>query len=406
MAAIDRLTSLIEQEMDLIEKDSQQLQDHADYWQNVRTQHSLKYAARKQGLSRLGMHIMPSCCVSAVKAKQAIQMHLLCSSLCRTRWANELWTLTDCSWERFSTPPKDCFKKEPSVVEVIFDRDPSNRVWYTLWNACFFLTENGWFKTRCSADSSGCYYTDMFGQKVYYHLFRDDATQFSTTGTWQLLNESSLISSSTHPEDLDCFDGLPPDFLTRTSQPGDRDTTTGRRADTANRTEPNSPVSSSTSSVHDRDSRSGLRERGGGLSPGGERDIGLSTSGLQCAGSLSPSLADLSPGSEEEVPADSSEAPLHPEVQENLISGPEQLCLLVSGTVNRVKCFRHRCRHHHRTKYCNATTTLQIVGEGKSRKGQAMMLLTFKDRRQRESFLFGVTMPPGMEVKKLTMRAE
>lgn len=406
MAATEHLTSLIEQEMNLIEKDSSSLEDHVQYWGNVRRQHMLKYAARNQGLKRLGMHLLPPCCVSAVKAKQAIEMHLLCASLCSTRWANDPWTLTDSSWERFCTPPKNCFKKEPRVVEVIYDEDSSNRVWYTLWDCCLFLTDKGWYQTRCAADSNGCYYIDMMGARVYYHSFADDARQFSTTGKWDLLNETSVISSSTHPAEVE-FDGIPPDFVLRGQHPGEpQGTSTGDHG--APRTQPNSPVSSSTSSHDNGDSRSGIRECSL-PSPGGARNCRFGSTGSSNSGSLSPGLAPVSQRSEEEVRPDSSREapPSSPEnEEEQLLGGPQQVCLLVRGSVNRVKCFRHRCRHHHRRKYRHVTTTLQIVGEGNGRLGEAMMLFTYTNWEQREQFLRSVTVPPGVKITKLTMHAD
>lgn len=369
-------------------------------------QHTLKYVARKRGLHRLGMHVMPTTCISAHKARQAIQMQLLCSSLCQTRWANDPWTLTDTSWERFETPPKDCFKKDAKVVEVIFDGDRSNIVWYTIWNVCYFLTENGWFKTRCFADSTGCYYTDMYSQKVYYQLFGQDAVQFSKTGTWEVLTEPSVISSSTHPDDVDCFDGIPPDFLLRRHS-GEYSASTGPPpADVA---EPVSPSRNSSSSHADGDSRSGLRGPSL-LSSGGSRNNSHSPSRPGPSGCIPNCLAELPPGGQEEVPADStnSSESTHLQVEEDhqLLKGSEELCLLVRGTVNKVKCFRHRCKTIHRHRYCEVTTTLQIVGEGSARKGQAMMLFTYTDRQQRENFLSSVTFPPGMNVKRVTMHAE
>lgn len=403
MAAISRLTSYIEKEMDLIELDSHQLSDHVTYWETVRKQETLKYAAREQGLHRLGMHVVPPCSVSATRAKQAIQMQILCSSLMQTRWANEPWTLADTSWERFTTPPKEFLKKQARVVEVIFDKDPSNRVWYTVWDACYYVTDYCWVKTRCSADSTGCYYFDMSGDRVYYHYFEKDAQQFSRTGVWEVLTENCLISSSTHPGDVE-VDGIPPDLAVRGRRPGEpQDPSTGVHS--ADRAQPSSPVCSTTSSHSDGESRSGLRQRGY-LSPGRARDSGLRPSRRGSSGSLSPGLADVPSGREEEVPVDSSDQARSAHSEEQLLTAQQQPCLIVTGSVNQVKCFRHRCKSYHRRKYCNATTTVQIVGQGKERKGKALMLLTYTSSEQRDIFMETVSIPRGMQLQKMTMHAE
>ncbi|QYI89525.1 E2 early protein [Bos taurus papillomavirus 33] len=415
MAACERLTSLLEQEMDLIEKDSDRLQDQILYWLTVKWQHTLKCAAKQRGLNRLGMHSLPPCGISAHLAKQAIEMHMYCASLNETQWANDSWTLQDCSRERLETPPKNCFKKGPKVVEVIFDEDPSNRVWYTLWNFCYFYTENGWFETSCYADKIGCYYLDMTGVSVYYHRFEDDARNFSKTGSWKLLNSNDYCvpSSSTHPEDVDWPDSLPPDCFGRQSGPArgpaeDCEPTAG--AVPTDRAESSSPVCSSTNNLDSGRSRCGPWQRSLS-SPGGERDIDPRSAGPSFESSLPGGVEPVSQRSEKEGSAADSSfgAPSAEgeEEEEGLLKGPQRHCLLVTGSVNRVKCFRHRVKHHHRRKYKDITTTLQIVGdEGSSRKGQAMIIITFSSRTHRDNFKNSVTLPTGMKCKPFLMQAE
>lgn len=406
MTATERLTSALETQMDLIEKDSNVLEDHVAYWEAVRKEHTLKCAARKKGLQRIGPYACPPCSVSSTLAKQAIQMHMMCSDLCSTQWANDCWTLPDCSWDRFnSTPPNDCFKKNASVIEVIFDGDAGNRAWYTLWDFVLIPTEDGWYKTTCAADHAGCFYKDMFGHRVYYQSFKADAQRYSETGRWQVLNQHSVISSST--DEVVCVDGVP-----------ERPASCSGGADTGQQpspprghtppfgAQPDFGVGSTTNDANSRDCRSGSGPRRSLWTAGGARDrqLGLARSRTEAA--VPSSVVEVSPRGQEETPTpvESSEAEA---VEPALLSATgKQYCLLLTGSVNVVKCFRYSCQNRHRRKYKNCTTTVQMVGTGKERLGGAMMIMTFEGSVHREKFLAGVTIPSKLRMQKFVTEAE
>ena len=77
----DRFAAQQEKQMTLIENESTNLKDHIDYWNSVRQENVLGYYARKEGLTKLGLQPLPVLGILEYKAKEAIKMTLLLTSL-------------------------------------------------------------------------------------------------------------------------------------------------------------------------------------------------------------------------------------------------------------------------------------------------------------------------------------
>ncbi|AOS89497.1 E2 protein [Rusa timorensis papillomavirus type 2] len=417
MAAAERLSALLAAQMQHIENDSQSLTDHIHFWRAVRQEQVLLHAARKHNLRAVGMWPVPTAATSAVKAKQAITMELLLTSLLKTDWGRDPWTLSEASWERLQAPPKYFLKKEPKVIEVIYDNDSSNRVWYTVYGTCLSQTADGWFATKCEADNTGCYVKNMNGEKDYYVRFEEDAVKFSTTGTWEVLNPT--VSSSSSP---DRVDGQPPSLEaenlgTNTPQTGSpqRGRPAGggsarkRSAPYTTAALPDSPSGSSTGDSDCGGSRCAKRLRGCS-STRGSGDLVCLPALPPCAGNVSQSLAQLAeaslcslqtPDSTQRGVGEGSLPTLEQQTENPVY------CLIFCGNVNDVKCLRWRFKKHHKGKYTDCTTTYQHVGDsGNERKGPAMIMVTFSCRNQRDNFANSAKYPPGVTCKKYTMLAE
>lgn len=404
MEALNRLDAALETQMECIEKDSADVADHVDYWGAVRTEYSLKYVARKQNMNRLGLHQVPTAGISAAKAKEAIEMQLLCKSLLNSCWAKNNWRLQDVSWERYTTPPKHFIKKDPYIVEVMFDNDPANKAWYTLFRTCLSLTENGWFETTCEADEKGCFYMDADRQPVYYVWFQEDADKFGPHGVYEVLNPTSVSSSSV--DIVNEVDGQPPeDSCVRHTgsatgdlgggpaepyggRPGHSQGSGGSEFD------PATGVSSSFTVSR----RSNCSKRKRSQSPHrGARDPICIPPRPSSKEAVSVPLERVQKGPTQ-ANADSSSA--SPSVT---VAGAPVPCLLLSGTVNNVKCLRWRIKKSHGKKFCNISTTYQYCGEGSARVGSAMVQVTFQTFRQREVFMSLVTIPSAVKATRMTL---
>ncbi len=400
MSASERLRAAQEQQMLLIEKDSTKLCDHILFWEAVRTENGLLYAARQKGITTLNGFPVPALAVSSSKAKQAIEMQLLLTELLNTTWGRDAWTLTDTSYERYLLEPKCTLKKGPRVVEVMYDNDPANRMCYTAWSLLYMRTPAGWLFATGGADECGLYYTDMTAVRHYYDFFGRDAARYGSTGTWTVRDQDRVFYSG--PLSLRPESGW--------SEPAERPEDSPDRAvpyPSAGTPSGFGPIRSSQyrSRTHSRPSPYGSNQCQGVL--------------LRCdsTSSLSsPVSVGLERGEEgEETPPspDSTDVVTPPSTPPDpnkfslfKTSGGQQ-CLLLSGSGNQAKCFRFRMKKGHRHKYVHCTTTWWTVGdEGAERRGQASLLVTFDSPTQRELFLKTVPIPESMTVQGLTVQAD
>ncbi|AKB94038.1 E2 [Bos taurus papillomavirus 14] len=406
-AACERLCAVQDVQMQLIEKNSSLLTDQIAYWNAVRHENMLLYAARKKGVTCIGHCRVPHLAVCAERAKQAIEMHLALQELQKTQWGRDTWSLTDTSWENYMSEPTRSLKKGARVIEVEYDGNASNRNWYTVYNLLYMRTEDGWFFATGGADGNGLFYTTMSGERTYYDFFSRDAARFSATGAYIVRDSDRVYSacSSTSSDSRDGIDGL------WVSQEGPEGDPAGKEAIPAQSVSPlygttcGSAVRGSVGRI-----RAGVRSH--------PYCVPLSQGLPQCritSSSVSSTLSlDLERGEEEQETQqqeqpDSTETldePARPRATPtfNLLhpTGP-QICALVAGNANQVKCYRYRIKKSHRRRYKNCTTTWWTVADqGAERQGEAQLLITFDTSEQRSDFLKSVPLPTGMNIRGFT----
>lgn len=360
--------------MTLIEKDSKQLKDHFDYWNSVRKENIIGYYARQEGYNRLGMQPLPVLTVLEYKAKEAIKMKLLISSLMDSAYASEQWTLAQCSAEAINTAPKNCFKKGAFTVTVFFDNDPDNRFPYTCWDSIYYQDDNStWHKTAGLVDSNGLYFKEHTGDAVYFTLFLSDAERYGQTGNWtiQYKNETvfaSITSSSTRvvPE--------PPGEVSGSSKNASPSPKTPRKRkrETDEDTSRQSPTST----------KPGFRLRRGGRGQQGEHTP-RATRGGRGNIDTPPSAEEV--GSRSRTVEGKGLTRLGRLLQE--ARDPSLICL--QGPANTLKCFRYRCFQRYAHLFVSATTAFHWVGDDNN----ARILIAFYNDRDRDTFLKHVTLP-------------
>lgn len=418
MAAVERLMAAQEIQMELLERGSNKLVDHIAYWGAVRQENVLLHAARKNGVKAIGMCPVPPLSASAARAKEAIQMQLLCQELSQTVWARDSWSLTDVSVETFNAPPKGCFKKGARIVEVTYDGNPENKNWYTCWSLIYKPTEDGWTFATGGTDEKGLF-LNMDGNKTHYLLFAADARKYSASGIWQVNDQDNIFVSSTssaHSRDTGdgaaagegspqhgeaAFGGEEPPFQ---SQPG-----------------PRGSLSSEPGPVR----RSISRIRGGGRpSP---YTVPQCSRNILCTPPPSPLPSPLpldlapAPDIQQAPPSPDSTGRTPSPSSPPALSGPyptsgsfqlfpdnqKTFCLLLSGNPNSVKCLRFRAKRYHRHRFETITTTLWATGEeGAERKGLATVILTFSTWEQRQHFLNSVSIPTGITQQMMAVTSE
>lgn len=190
-----RLDALQDEILSLYEEDSTQLQDQIRHWQLQRKDYVLQYCARSQSYTRIGFHPMLPQSIAQEKAKGAIEMVLHLTSLSKSAFAQEPWTLTDTSREMWNAPPSNAFKKAGHTVEVCFDGDKENRMQYTTWDAIYYECENDtWDKQPGLVDLYGCYYMRA-GVKTYFVDFKTEAAKYSKNNEWEVYYKGLTYSS-------------------------------------------------------------------------------------------------------------------------------------------------------------------------------------------------------------------
>ncbi|AQR57910.1 E2 protein [Molossus molossus papillomavirus 1] len=156
-----RLDRVENRQLDIYEKDSADLSEQIAYWELVKEEHLILFAARKAGYQRLGPRVVPSLQVSERNAKDAIEMALVLKSLAQSPFARERWTLRDTNRELYAAPPKFCLKKGGSHVHLLLGGDPENMVELTAWEEIYCQNEDGtWEKKRGQIDFTGLFYKD------------------------------------------------------------------------------------------------------------------------------------------------------------------------------------------------------------------------------------------------------
>lgn len=193
----DRFETVQEKLLDLLESSPETIDEQIQFWDLTRWENVYLNAARRKGITKLGLTPVPPLQASENGAKEAIQMKMYLTLLKDSGFNSEKWTLSDTSTMTFHAPPKHCFKKRPRAATVVFDDDPQNAVRHTVWMDVYFLNDHEMFqKTSSHVDVHGIYYVNEDGDKLYYANFAEDAKKYSVTGQWEIKYNNKLYSSS------------------------------------------------------------------------------------------------------------------------------------------------------------------------------------------------------------------
>ncbi|AHI45084.1 putative E2 [Equus asinus papillomavirus 1] len=414
----ERLDSVQEQQLQIIETGTTKLDDLLVFWRSVRQENALLHFARQKGLSRIDLTPVPSLAASACKAKQAIEIELSLEGIKNSGWDDEPWTLQDGSWDRYAASPEGAFKKNPAVVEVIFDENPENAVWYTHWEVLYVTDGVKWHRTTGRVCANGLFY-ELGGEQTFYERFDLDAQKYSTGGTWTVTFQGETMTGSLVSSSTDGVDGE-----ARPPSPMPASTACGERRD--NLSTPAEPDSSSA--VSSNFTSSGGRSRGranrgcpytrteGPRVPkvvsapcyrprGVQAQLGSTPPLVSPADPLGRSSAgERPPGAAGHSGSVGNAVPPAAPPASPFLQGSRCPVILVTGSCNQVKCWRLRCRRHHRHRYHRVTSTWYITGDqGNDRAGPSTVMVMFTDDAQRADFMAKVSFPPGVSCTPLTL---
>lgn len=393
-----RLDSVLNKQLDLIEEDSNELAAQIEYWRLVKEENLILYAARKRGLSRLGLNPVPNLQVSEARAKNAIELGLLLQSLANSRYGRENWNRRQTSWESYVAPPQYCFKKGPSTVTVRWDGDENNESQYTAWSYVYCQDDSGeWDKVKGQLDYNGLFYVQD-NITIYYDNFADDSQRYSHSNYWEVYYNDKLVSpvhppvhtspSSSSKEEEGASKKAKRPLAPRAASPpskrrGRGGGGGGRRLSPTPEPGPSrSPpqprratVSASPRSPY------GLRRRGGGTRRGGR-------GGRR--------LHPVEPGDVGTV--HSTPARKHKSRVEALLEEARDPFLLVcAGKANSLKCMRYRIRSNYQGLFTAISQNFKWA-EGEGQGSGSRMLVAFASAAQRTAFRKRARLPQSVKV--------
>lgn len=362
--------------MNLIEEGPNDLQSQIRYWSLTRKEHVILYYARKNNYTRLGLQPVPTPAVSEYNAKQAIQMYLLLTSLSKSQYASEQWTLTDCSAELINTAPRNCFKKRGYTVEVWYDHDRNKSFPYTNWMDIYYQdAADKWHKVEGKVDENGLYYDEIRGDRVYFILFDSNAGKYGVTGEWTVhYRQTTIVSTSSSTrraaDTTKTFDE--PSTSSRNIEiPSSSDRGTSQ---TAVDTTATSSTGSPTHSLRNR-----RRIQGGGEPTAKRRRAAESTSGLAV-----PTPSEVGTGNR--LPPSKGLGRL----QRLQAEARDPFVVIIKGSSNNLKCWRNRLPTTHIKYACS--NVWRWLGEGFT---ESRMLLAFTSYHDRQHFMQLVRLPKG-----------
>ncbi|BAJ12075.1 E2 protein [Bos taurus papillomavirus 11] len=404
MASLEaRFDAVQESLLQIYESESSSLELCYQYWQLIRKENALYFTARQQGKTRLGLYAVPATRVSEQKAKDAIKMTLYLESLKQTQFATERWTLMDTSSETFMAPPENTFKKRGQHVTVVYDHDANNSMLYTLWTELYYLdTSDTWHKTTSSVDYDGIFYIDIYGTKIYYINFQDDASLYSNSGQWEVHFENKVLSPPV-------TSSLPVGTSgRRRAQTGDHAQPGGRKpsqlaGDSRRRSQSQSSSRSrSRSRSPTKEPHSGRREAGipgqqQGRPPGRRR--GESPEQRIFGGPSPPTPGQV--GGRHRSPSSKPTSRLARLINEAY----DPPVLLLQGPANILKCFRRRATQTHGHRFLCMSTSWTWVCKTSPLKSGHRMLIAFTNCDQRKGFLSSVRLPKGVTFVKGSLTA-
>ncbi|AGM75108.1 E2 protein [Talpa europaea papillomavirus 1] len=347
-----RLDSLQNELLSLYEKDSNDIRDQILHWNLNRREQALLHYARQQGLNRLGMQMVPALTVSQTRAKGAIEMELMLTSLSTSRFGNEGWTLQETSRELFNTAPKHTFKKGPRHLDMIFDGNSNNTVHVPFWQYIYYQDETDeWHRSTSAVDSVGIYFVQGT-IKVYYTKFQSEASKYGFR-TWQVSHDNKPLHSSS---------------------------SVGSRGPSPHSKAPSTPIR-----------RGGGRRAPRRRSPSTFSRSHKEASGSSGRGETPPSARDV--GSSTETPPRGNQSRLRSLLHE----ARDPPLLVLKGPANTLKCLRYRLKGRFSHTFCNVTSTwhwtLPTGTEKCVRSCGSRMIVTFSSTEQRNLFCTKVPLP-------------
>ncbi|AFV27131.1 E2 [Human papillomavirus 170] len=390
----DRFDALQENLLQLYEAGSDNIKDQILYWDIVRQENVLLHYARKKGLNRIGLQVIPTLIVSENKAKQAILMTLQLRSLQKSAFGSESWTLQDTSYEAYTSAPENTFKKGGFTVDVFYDNDEDNYYPYTAWSYIYY--QNGddiWYKVPGQVDYEGLFYETHDGEKQYYVTFDKDAARFSRTGMWTVkyknhtISSTSITSTSGHPGHS------PPREQSTNSLARETEASEAGRRQRSSESDPrrSGPLATQSDRATSPETsrrRVQRRRRRGEREPAAKRrEQRAARGGLSSA----PSPEEV--GKRHRL-VEGKGLPRLRRLQEEARDPP---LVLLKGPGNTLKCWRFKCKQKYCGLYHRISTNFSWVGEGSARLGTPRMLIAFTSPTQRQAFLRSVVFPKGTE---------
>ncbi|AHJ81405.1 putative E2 early protein [Rhinolophus ferrumequinum papillomavirus 1] len=387
-----RLESVQDALLTLYEQDSNRLDDQIKQWTLVKEENVLLHAARKKGITRLGMHMVPTLQSSEARARDAIEMELYLKSLRQSPYGTEPWNLAQTTRERFLAAPPYCFKKDGSNVDVYYDNDKDNSVRYITWGAIYYQNGNDdWHKVQGRIEHDGLYYVQHDGLKVTYVDFAAEASAYSRTGSWRVVYNNKTVL---------------PDNSVASSRSGRQRTSspTGPGAEYSPRsTTPTDTVVATPLKASKKDTAAGVRRgtrhhNGAGRRGGGRRVQQRKSDPKRGAAITPPSPSEV--GGRHQTPQRRSGSRLQRLLQE----ARDPPAVLLKGQANTLKCFRFQAKAKFAGQFRSVSTTFYwTASEGTDRVGRARVIFLFTDKGQRERFMSRVKFPPSIETVLLNM---
>nr|WGU21306.1 E2 [Firstpapillomavirinae PV-HMU-1] len=380
---ISRLDALQDHQMDIYEKDSDNIEDSIDYWKSMRGEHTLLHCARKAGIKRVGIQCVPPAHVSETRAKEAISMQLLLESLADSVYGTLKWKLSDTSLEMYNSPPAGTFKHDGKVITVKYGGDASNLMEYCLWGWVYYQDEDQWCRQPSRVDRCGIYYV-RDGNSVYYVDFASEATKYGGGGVWEVLQDNGAdANSGVMSRDSRCGDGAVSLVDTAGPIPGG-EAAEGQPAGPSELIPPSPkrPRTEPDRARHEvfrpRDPDTPTTSEGAG---GGKRNNHQSPGGDSHGGRRR---------------------------QQRWRNYPHVPAIIVRGAPNCVKCLRHRFKTQHSGLYVHCSTSWAWAAKHSTEGREngpplSHITVTFKSVCAREHFIKNISIPVSMTMYRVDM---
>lgn len=379
-----RLDEVENEQLDIYEKGSNNIQDSIEYWNLVKEENLILYAARQRGINKLGLKNVPHLQVSEKKAKEAIEMTLVLTSLANSPYGKESWTLRDTNREVYETEPAYCFKKHGSHVHVIWDNDNENVSEFVAWGDVYCQREDGtWGKMRGRLSHEGLFYEeDNF--RLFYVDFRDEARDIGAT-SWQVKYKNAFVSHPIFTSTRSAEEGGKQKGTSAaeegTSSSG-RHRRGGRRGGKAIVHQPaRSKPSPAQRSGSPEGQRPGSVEEASphrlrGVRSGGRRPRG----GRRTPGGALRALEPGEVGEAHQTPSRQHRSRLG----QLLAEAADPPVIVLAGPPNNLKCLRYRINNKFKGLFLSLSTNFRWAGG--NGQGSSRMLVAFENKEQRKAF--------------------